>query len=66
MTVPDFAPKLNRTQACYGAAALLNALGAIGKESADSDLATIIRKSELSIRELIRFALVKLASEDQQ
>lgn len=63
--LPDYAPKLDRSAACRGAAALLAALEFIGTGT-DSDMAARICAEELALRELIRFALVKLASEDQQ
>ncbi len=65
-SMPDFAPKLDRAEACRGAAVLLQALDVIGGPGNDADMAKIIVDDELALRELIRFALVKLASEDQQ
>lgn len=43
--------------------AALDLIGA--SEAKDADLAKIICDNEPALRELIRFALVKLASEDQ-
>jgi hypothetical protein len=44
----------------------MQALDVIGGGGADSDMVKVICAKELALRELIRFALVKLASEDQQ
>ncbi len=66
MRHPDFAPKLDRAAACRGASALLSALDVIGGSGTDTDMAAIIVADEVPLRELIRFALVKLASEGQQ
>ena len=62
----DFAPKLDRPGACRGASALLAALDVIGGPGNDADMAAIICAEEAALRELVRFALVKLASEGQQ
>jgi len=64
--IPDFAPKLDRAAACRGAAALMQAVDVIGGPGDDADLVKVIVDEEIALRELIRFALVKLASEDQQ
>lgn len=64
--VADFAPKPDRPGACRGAAALLSALETIGGAGGDHAMAAIICAEELALRELVRFALLKLASEDQQ
>jgi len=66
MSIPDFAPKLDRPAACSGAATLLAALDAIRDPSNDTRIAPIIIANERDLRELVRFALVKLAGEDQR
>jgi len=64
--MPDFAPRLDRAAACRGAAALVKAIDVIGGPGDDGDIVKVIVDEEIALRELIRFALVKLASEDQQ
>lgn len=66
MRHPDFAPKLDRAAACRGASALLAALEVICDANKDGAAQSIIISEEASLRELVRFALVKLASEGQQ
>jgi hypothetical protein len=65
MRHPDFAPKLDRPAACRGASALLEALEST-YAGTDGKTASIIISETASLRELVRFALVKLASEGQQ
>lgn len=59
---PDIAPKLKRTEACRGVAALMDALDQIGlPDGKDSDVAKRIVDAELDLRELITYALAMLA-----
>ncbi|WP_265440179.1 hypothetical protein [Bradyrhizobium sp. SEMIA] len=44
----------------------MKAVNVIGGPGDDADLVKVIVDEEMALRELIRFALVKLASEDQQ
>lgn len=56
---PDMAPKLMRTEACRGAAALMGALDQMDQPGGID--VTIIVASESDLRELITYALAMLA-----